>query len=560
MKKSNSFVLVLAIIMLLFSVGYSETTDEWQNVYLDDIKMSISVPGNYYVLKKGMTQLPSTLTTLGFTVDAVNQLLEQGNYCVDFLSHDLSCDIVVAKTTGFLPTLSGLSEELYDYLLSTLAEQMKSLGVEVKKNYIHETGDGTYIVTLAEMNDASGQRQYNLQYYTESDYVGIGIKLIRYGNPITEDDETLCQRIVDTIRYGEVLSDVKMSEVWYTDSDNGTTFQIPEGWKESEMSNTKEFLQVKYVSDNSGATILYGSADGWLGMSDAERAVCKARGQTADNYELELTMADVMDIYGIAEDDIQTVTYGDQTYYRTNTQIGVDVYNLPQSMQMTQLITTKGRWLYMFQYMAHQGKPDEMAAFEAVMGSVKLAGNVIEKDIAEEKNSSSANAVFKDPISNISFAIPVGWDTHVIEQDDLWLEIELYQTETGPRIGYNCEDIWGGAEPSTIADLTAAGYSRSDADNDFMGGITYQADYYEIEEKDIAVVTIAGQEYFVLTVPMIYKIYGVEVTMDVLMFECYRNGYCHTFSLGGMKTTDADQRVLMELLSTVNYSHTNVKR
>ena len=166
----------------------------------------------------------------------------------------------------------------------------------------------------------------------------------------------------------------------------------------------------------------------------------------------------------------------------------------------------------------------------------------------------------KEPDNNISFAIPVGWDTHVIEQDDLWLEIELYQTETGPRIGYNCEDIWGGAEPSTIADLTAAGYSRSDADNDFMGGITYQADYYEIEEKDIAVVTIAGQEYFVLTVPMIYKIYGVEVTMDVLMFECYRNGYCHTFSLGGMKTTDADQRVLMELLSTVNYSHTNVKR
>jgi len=551
-KKRSLLVLTLLIIVFCISTAYSEIQDEWQTIYLPEVKMSIPVPEDYYALTKGMKQVPAALATLGFTVDTVNQLLEQGNYCVDFVSHNLNCDIVVSKASGFLPTLAGLSDEMYEYLLTTVNDQMKLLGITVQKNYVYKAGDMAYLVTLAEMDNANGQRQYNLQYYTESDYVGIGIKFIRYGSPITTADEDLIKKIVDNISFGEVISDIQMSEVWYTDPDNGTTFQLPMGWKESAMSNTKEFLQVKYVSDNSGATILYGSADAWLAMSEAERAVCKARGQTADNYEQELTMEDVMDIYGIAAEDIQTVTYGGQNYYRTNVQIGLDVYNIPQNMQMTQLIAAKGRWLYMFQYMAHQGKPDEIAAFEAVMDTVKLAGNKAEAEDEDVDAAVSNNEEFVDPISGISFAVPVGWDIHIVEQDKLWIEMELYQTETGPRVGYNCEDVWGDTDQATIEELVSLGYSRSDVDNDFIG-IAYQAEFYGLEEKDISVIKIAGQEYFVLTVPLSYKVFGIEVTMDALVFECYRDGYCHTFSLGGMKTTDADQKVFMELLNTVSY-------
>lgn len=552
MKKRSLLVLTLLIIVFCISTAYSEIQDEWQTVYVPDVKMSISVPANYYALTKGMKQVPSALAALGFTVDYANQMLEQGNFCVDFVSHDFSSDIVVSKAAGALPSYSGLSEELYDFLLTTISARMEELGVTVHKNYIYKTDEMVYLVTLAEMINENGQVQYNLQYYTESNYTGISVKLVRYGSAITAEEEVLFQKIVDSIVYGEVITDVQMSEVWYTDPDNGTTFQIPMGWKESAMSNTKEFLQVKYVSDNSGAAILYGSADAWLAMSEAERAVCKARGQTADNYEQELTMEDVMDIYGIAAEDIQTVTYGGQNYYRTNVQIGLDVYNIPQNMQMTQLIAAKGRWLYMFQYMAHQGKPDEMAAFEAVMDTVKLAGNKAEAVDEDVDTAVSNNEEFVDPISGISFAVPVGWDIHIVEQDKLWIEMELYQTETGPRVGYNCEDVWGDTDQATIEELVSLGYSRSDVDNDFIG-IAYQAEFYGLEEKDISVIKIAGQEYFVLTVPLSYKVFGIEVTMDALVFECYRDGYCHTFSLGGMKTTDADQKVFMELLNTVSY-------
>lgn len=154
--------------------------------------------------------------------------------------------------------------------------------------------------------------------------------------------------------------------------------------------------------------------------------------------------------------------------------------------------------------------------------------------------------IFEDVLGGVSFTIPAGWEPHIISQDSTSLEFETYQAETGARIGYNCYDFW------ELLSLAEDGCYRKNFDNSYVG-LAGHADIVGVDVSDVEMIDISGQEYFYSIFPATYILFGMEKTMDALTFTCYRNGYCHMFSLGGMNIMDSDQEKFIDLLYSVKY-------
>lgn len=82
--------------------------------------------------------------------------------------------------------------------------------------------------------------------------------------------------IVDSIHRDSVAEAVPLPEAapsfLYTDADSGASFIVPEGWSEKPLSESREFLDVKFmIQEDPTQMILYGSVDYCSQLSSEER-------------------------------------------------------------------------------------------------------------------------------------------------------------------------------------------------------------------------------------------------------------------------------------------------
>lgn len=159
----------------------------------------------------------------------------------------------------------------------------------------------------------------------------------------------------------------KSSESTYTDPKTNLTFVVPANWTESPLSEERETINVKFTSTEDDSTmILYGSIDLWDAMTASERS-----GYTRSDIDNGFfNKSDLADIFGVTNNELKSVFYGNQRYYTATVITNAELYGVEFAVNTTQMICIENGYLYFFQFSSTGG--DKLYSdFEALLTSVE---------------------------------------------------------------------------------------------------------------------------------------------------------------------------------------------
>ena len=192
-------------------------------------------------------------------------------------------------------------------------------------------------------------------YYTIYNYRAIGFTMRSQG-ALSEKQEKVIQDLVDSIKFNNVVVDEKADKSTpsfsYTDSYSKVVFTVPENWEQKQLSEPRQYTDVKFVStQEEGMTITYEGIDLWGRMTKLEK-----RGHSRSSINLSFfTDSEIEELIGVSVENMKAVTYDNISYYQTEQCISSIIYGLPISMVMTQVIRIENGWMYIFQF---SGEPD----------------------------------------------------------------------------------------------------------------------------------------------------------------------------------------------------------
>ena len=169
-----------------------------------------------------------------------------------------------------------------------------------------------------------------------------------------------------------LLTLVALGASAYQDTISGTSFNVPDGWTEQPLSQDREFIQVKFTPDDGGlATILFGSADIWGQLTEAEK-----NGLSRNEYNISLfTKDDMAFTLDVNASDIKSVELGSTNYYRVDltsedTSSGITI-NYTQSIYTT----IQNGYFIQFQYV-FSGNDSNRGVFEETVKNASIPNSV----------------------------------------------------------------------------------------------------------------------------------------------------------------------------------------
>lgn len=146
----------------------------------------------------------------------------------------------------------------------------------------------------------------------------------------------------------------------YTDQDTGTSFTVPEDWKEKEMlTNEVDSLDVKFVpSHGNDSMIAYGSIDYWETLSDFDKS-----GYNRSDYNNAMfTESDIAEMYNTTTDMLSMITYNEIEYFRVDMEANVELNGVEFKIIPTVLMRFDNGWCYIF-YLYRDTEASESKCF-----------------------------------------------------------------------------------------------------------------------------------------------------------------------------------------------------
>lgn len=156
----------------------------------------------------------------------------------------------------------------------------------------------------------------------------------------------------------------------YKDEETGLSFTVPNGWTETDLMKEREVLKKKYIpiNDDTGASIMYGWVDLWGEMGFFEK-----RGYTRATFSEDAMSEEIMATFlEVPETEVETVSYGEHTYYKVINESIATVYGITIEYKLTYLATMHDGYLYTFQ----MGMPAEIESQSVLSDFEKLLNSV----------------------------------------------------------------------------------------------------------------------------------------------------------------------------------------
>lgn len=157
----------------------------------------------------------------------------------------------------------------------------------------------------------SGKMSYNMQYYASLDKKTINVILYSYDTPITEEMESMMDRIVDSMVFDELPKHSLKPDYTYTDPATGAYFIVPGDWIQKSVADGTG--SVRFISpEDPTVAITYESQDLWGQWSENQRAGRKR----SDISITRLSSSEAAEILGFSMDQTQKVSYSGMPYYQ----------------------------------------------------------------------------------------------------------------------------------------------------------------------------------------------------------------------------------------------------
>ncbi len=332
--------------------------------YLDEPGMSIDLPSDYVVFTRETKANDRNLRTYGVTKEELYALMLEQNIYLNALDESANCEIIITMKDSPIIDYNLLSDTTLSAILSSLEAEYARAGVTLIRSDIYQHSQAKFAKIYISQPSDDGTT-YGLQYNTVYDGKAINITMHSYSGKIDSSKETILKKIVDTIFFNTAPqfnpTPTQTKAFTYTDSISGMTFTVPANWTQKPMSEKRDVLGAKFISNlEEGLAIIFTSVDALSdealegsSVSMLERLLISRR----DLNNSMLTKADIADMYGGSENDVSMVTYAGKEYFMIETVQSGSAYGMSIKVPMTILVHCENGFMYMFQFGGSKDNP-----------------------------------------------------------------------------------------------------------------------------------------------------------------------------------------------------------
>lgn len=159
----------------------------------------------------------------------------------------------------------------------------------------------------------------------------------------------------------------------YTDSTTGVSFTVPQGWCESPLSEERQYIKVKYLTESKdGASIQFGYGDLWGEMSESDR-VGYSRSDFNHSAMMEsFTKEEILQMMGYDSlgAEIDSTYYNGNEYLKITINTEMSLFDVSTNVTMITLLRFDNGYGYQFVY-GGLAEYNHFSEFETMMNSVK---------------------------------------------------------------------------------------------------------------------------------------------------------------------------------------------
>lgn len=369
MKKNKLFGF-MCVIFIGVLLCISIMADEGTRLHLEEVGISITIPSEYEIFMPGVSSDDPRFEQMGIDGEHMVELLNSGFY-LSAVARDFSAEITVSMTpNSFYKDYNLLGANAVRTWVESFARDMfETVDAELIDYSIFQHEQALFVeYHVKNLSNLASAIQYSTIY----DSKNVNITYWFYDGDITQADRVLVKSVVDEVVFDtEPQKPNPVSETKafvYTDSATGTSFTVPDGWKERELSQEREFIDAAFAStQDETVTILYGSTDLWSRATDEMR-----QGLSRSDITISaLTKEDIAAICGASSTDVLSVKYNGIQYYQTNVTSTHNLYGIDWSVKVTCLTYIDNGWLYQFQFGGTE-ESEFYSDFISLMNSVRF--------------------------------------------------------------------------------------------------------------------------------------------------------------------------------------------
>lgn len=369
MKKIITVAILFVLLFELSLFSNAKSIEYRINKY----DITVSIPDEYSVITRDTPSSDPVFQALGTSKSAVNSYFEKSNIYLNAIIPETGEEIVFSITNNSLSSFSDLGETALAALVPTIKKPYIDSGLDIYKDTIYKNDQAAFIVFYVFY---SSQSMYGLQYYTIVNKNAVSVTLHSYER-INRNHEKLLLNVIDSMNFGidsltesdnEPVYDVSES-FKYSDNEAGVEFIVPGTWQKTDLTKTRQFIDVKFASKkDKGLCFMFGASDLWNMMSMSEKKGL-SRSDISDSWASKEIIKELIEVAESDSTSISEKNYNGVHYYIFEVVSKAEEYGVEFEIQTTHIIHIHNGWVYWFQF---GGKRSNAlySEFEEVLNSV----------------------------------------------------------------------------------------------------------------------------------------------------------------------------------------------
>lgn len=386
MKNFLKTLLVFLFCIMLFPFPANATLVS-STFYLPALGISVEIPSNYHILTRDTESSNPIWGIIGWEQADMLSFMTTNHLYMDLIDENFDHEITVSMEENDISNFNDFARSGLEFISSTFTTGFAEYGMQVEDTEIYEQGQAKFIKVLYSVTD-NGAITYVLQYYTVYNYKAINFRLFSYSGAISSNHETIMQRMIDRLDFGNTPQPTTFipatSGYVYNDPESNAFFSVPNNWTEKPLTKQREVIDAKFASyDDPGIVFLFSCTDLWCeGWSPDERAEIEASGITRYDFDfevasllLDLPLA-IPDMYdpSLSTADIHKVHYGNCDFYIFETLSNDQSWGIELNMNVTLALTIQDGYFYVFYFSSTNENP-LFSDYESILKSFDRRGN-----------------------------------------------------------------------------------------------------------------------------------------------------------------------------------------
>ena len=168
---------------------------EWKNYEIDEIGMKFSLPYDYSVYTRNMSDDDPLLAVMGYSGQELAELLAELGHFAEAIDNSGNCIMISAGSTSY----SDFSDMTDSGIMSLGSNHARGLSLDIKDTDVYRNGDLAFLRLEGTVPDNTGNKNGIITYFTSINYAEYSIFLRSPDAKISDDARRTMDKFMESV-------------------------------------------------------------------------------------------------------------------------------------------------------------------------------------------------------------------------------------------------------------------------------------------------------------------------------------------------------------------------